>query len=160
VPATVTVATLQFIGRWNNITMVVTLISDMKKTTLPVILRGLLVEQQAGQFASQHKYADALALLAKAQEDYLSVNDEFPAEFQAATTGLANVGAKISELKDGFIKNAQTLSGATFEYEMQRMAAQAAPDLDEKALKKIGEAQLKTALEKLNQQYETKFRIR
>jgi putative aldouronate transport system permease protein len=46
VPATVTVATLEFIRRWNNITMVVTLISDMKKTTLPVVLRGLLADVQ------------------------------------------------------------------------------------------------------------------
>lgn len=47
VPAVVTVATLQFIGRWNNIALVATLISDMKKTTLPVVLRGLLVEVQS-----------------------------------------------------------------------------------------------------------------
>ena len=42
-----TVATLQFISRWNNIALVATLISDMKKMTLPVILRGLLVEVQS-----------------------------------------------------------------------------------------------------------------
>lgn len=47
VPAVVTVATLQFIGRWNNIALVATLISDMKKTTLPLVLRGLLVEVQS-----------------------------------------------------------------------------------------------------------------
>jgi putative aldouronate transport system permease protein len=47
VPATVTVATLQFISRWNNIALVATLISDMKKMTLPVVLRGLLVEVQS-----------------------------------------------------------------------------------------------------------------
>lgn len=47
VPAVVTVATLQFISRWNNIALVATLISDMKKTTLPLVLRGLLVEVQS-----------------------------------------------------------------------------------------------------------------
>jgi putative aldouronate transport system permease protein len=47
VPAMVTVATLQFISRWNNIALVATLISDMKKTTLPVILRGMLSEVQS-----------------------------------------------------------------------------------------------------------------
>jgi len=47
VPATITVATLQFISRWNNIALVATLISDMKKMTLPVILRGMLAEVQS-----------------------------------------------------------------------------------------------------------------
>jgi putative aldouronate transport system permease protein len=44
-PGVITVATLQLISRWNNISMVVTLISDLKKTTLPVILRWLLFDQ-------------------------------------------------------------------------------------------------------------------
>ena len=58
VPATVTVATLQFISRWNNIALVATLISDMKKTTLPVILRGLLVELQSTS-GTAYIYANA-----------------------------------------------------------------------------------------------------
>ena len=58
VPATVTVATLQFISRWNNIALVATLISDMKKTTLPVVLRGLLVELQSTS-GTAYIYANA-----------------------------------------------------------------------------------------------------
>ncbi len=58
VPATVTVATLQFIGRWNNIALVATLISNMKKTTLPVVLRGLLVEMQSTS-GTAYIYANA-----------------------------------------------------------------------------------------------------
>jgi putative aldouronate transport system permease protein len=57
-PATATVATLQFIARWNNIAMVVTLISDMKKTTLPVVLRGLLVDVQTTS-GTAYVYANA-----------------------------------------------------------------------------------------------------
>lgn len=44
-PGIVTIATLELIKRWNNITMVVTLISDMNKTTLPVVLRWLLFDR-------------------------------------------------------------------------------------------------------------------
>jgi putative aldouronate transport system permease protein len=44
IPGIMTIGTLQFIGRWNSITIIVTLISDIKKWTLPVILRWLLFE--------------------------------------------------------------------------------------------------------------------
>jgi putative aldouronate transport system permease protein len=58
VPATMTVGTLAFIHRWNNIALVVTLISDLKKTTLPVILRGMLVEVQSTS-GTAYIYANA-----------------------------------------------------------------------------------------------------
>lgn len=118
------------------------------------------LENEAAQYARRGKYAEALAMLAAADQNYLSVSEEFPAEFQAATAGLTDISAKISELKDDFIENAQHLSGATFEYEMQRRAAQAAPELDPKALKKIAQAQHAAALDQLRQYYETLFRNR
>ncbi len=40
-----TIGTLELIRRWNNITMTITLISDMKKWTLPVVLRFILFDQ-------------------------------------------------------------------------------------------------------------------
>ena len=40
-----TIGTLELIRRWNNITIVVTLISDMRKWTLPVLLRFILFDQ-------------------------------------------------------------------------------------------------------------------
>ncbi len=40
-----TIGTLELIRRWNNITMTITLISDMKKWTLPVVLRYILFDQ-------------------------------------------------------------------------------------------------------------------
>ncbi len=45
IPGLMTIGTLELIRRWNNITIVVTLISDMKKWTLPVVLRSILFEQ-------------------------------------------------------------------------------------------------------------------
>jgi putative aldouronate transport system permease protein len=47
-----TISTLQFIGRWNNITMTVALISDMKKWTLPVVLRQILFDPSAASGAT------------------------------------------------------------------------------------------------------------
>lgn len=44
-PGVVTIGTLELIRRWNNIAMTVTLISDLNKTTLPVILRWLLFDR-------------------------------------------------------------------------------------------------------------------
>lgn len=44
-PGIVTIGTLELIRRWNNISTTVTLISDIKKTTLPVMLRWLLFDQ-------------------------------------------------------------------------------------------------------------------
>lgn len=40
-----TIGTLELIRRWNNITLTVTLISDMKKWTMPVVLRWILFDQ-------------------------------------------------------------------------------------------------------------------
>lgn len=45
IPGLMTIGTLELIRRWNNINLVVTLISDMKKWTLPVVLRSILFEQ-------------------------------------------------------------------------------------------------------------------
>ena len=45
VPSLMTIGTLELIRRWNNITLTVTLISDMKKWTLPVVLRWILFDQ-------------------------------------------------------------------------------------------------------------------
>jgi putative aldouronate transport system permease protein len=53
-----TVATLEFIRRWNNIAMTVTLVSDMKKTTLPVVLRWLLFEMSSTS-GTAYVYANA-----------------------------------------------------------------------------------------------------
>jgi putative aldouronate transport system permease protein len=44
VPGLITIGTLQFIGRWNNITTTVSLISDSKKMTLPVVLKWILFD--------------------------------------------------------------------------------------------------------------------
>ncbi len=40
----VTIGTLEFIRRWNNITMTITLISDMKLWTMPVVLKFILFD--------------------------------------------------------------------------------------------------------------------
>ncbi|GAB1481811.1 carbohydrate ABC transporter permease [Treponema sp.] len=45
VPGLMTIGTLELIRRWNNITLTVALISDMKKWTLPVVLRWILFDQ-------------------------------------------------------------------------------------------------------------------
>ena len=42
IPGVMTIGTLNFIGRWNNITHVITVISDQKKYTLPVVLKNIL----------------------------------------------------------------------------------------------------------------------
>lgn len=57
-PGVVTIATLELIRRWNSISTVVTLISDMKKTTLPVVLRWLLFEQ-SGVSGTSFVFANA-----------------------------------------------------------------------------------------------------
>jgi putative aldouronate transport system permease protein len=43
-PGLMTIGTLELIRRWNNITLTVALISDIKKWTLPVVLRAILFE--------------------------------------------------------------------------------------------------------------------
>jgi len=47
IPGIMTIGTLQFIGRWNSITNVITIISDQSKYTLPVVLRIILNEQSS-----------------------------------------------------------------------------------------------------------------
>jgi len=57
-PGLATVATLELIRRWNNIAMTVTLVSDMAKTTLPVVLRWLLFEMSSTS-GTAYVYANA-----------------------------------------------------------------------------------------------------
>lgn len=57
-PGLATVATLELIRRWNNIAMTVTLVSDMRKTTLPVVLRWLLFEMSTTS-GTAYVYANA-----------------------------------------------------------------------------------------------------
>jgi len=47
IPGIVTIATLQFIGRWNNITTVISLITNTKMWTLPVILKAIVFERSS-----------------------------------------------------------------------------------------------------------------
>ena len=53
-----TIATLELIRRWNNITMTVTLVSDMKKWTLPVVLKFILFDQTSVS-GSSYVFANA-----------------------------------------------------------------------------------------------------
>lgn len=53
-----TIGTLELIRRWNNITMTVTLISDMKKWTLPVVLKFILFDQTSVS-GSSYVFANA-----------------------------------------------------------------------------------------------------
>ncbi|MDR2535039.1 MAG: carbohydrate ABC transporter permease [Treponema sp.] len=68
VPGIMTISTLQFIGRWNSIATVISLISDMNKYTLPVVLRLILFENSAASgtsyiFANAKMAAVALTAL-------------------------------------------------------------------------------------------------
>jgi putative aldouronate transport system permease protein len=47
IPGIMTIGTLLFIGRWNSIANVITIISDQNKYTLPVVLRIILSEQSS-----------------------------------------------------------------------------------------------------------------
>jgi putative aldouronate transport system permease protein len=57
-PGLMTIGTLELIRRWNNITLTVALISDMKKWTLPVVLRWILFDQTSTS-GTEYVFANA-----------------------------------------------------------------------------------------------------
>ena len=80
-------------------------------------------ENRAEEAAVRRDYARAIGFLRQAEQRYGIVTDEFPAETRTATIGLRNVVARMDELKQELITNAQSLSGTGFRFDAQRLAA-------------------------------------
>ncbi len=124
-----------------------------------------LIEQAAEfeatgeQYALRNQYSDAIEALRQAKETYQKVDNEFPTEFQAASAGLANVDARLNQMKSQMIQSAQAFSGAGASFEVRRLAAGAAESLDGNALRKIRAAQLEERLGQLKTQYREKAQL-
>lgn len=107
------------------------------------------LQTQSEQRVLQRKFAEAMETLDEARVKYESVSDEFPTESQAASTGISNILSRVRELKGELVQNAQTLSGSSFGFDMQRLAATAAPNLDEQALRALLTNELNQEVNKL-----------
>ena len=112
------------------------------------------LENRAEEAAVRRDYAQAIALLRKAQQRYGIVTDEFPGEARTATIGLRNVVARMGELKQELITNAQSLSGTGFRFDARRLAATTG-DRNQQALQEMLSAEYGRALQELRRQVTT-----
>ena len=112
------------------------------------------LENRAEEAAVRRDYAQAIALLRKAQQRYGIVTDEFPVEARTATIGLRNVVARMGELKQELITNAQSLSGTGFRFDARRLAATTG-DRNQQALQEMLSAEYGRALQELRRQVTT-----
>ncbi|HNR37307.1 MAG TPA: hypothetical protein PKO36_19185, partial [Candidatus Hydrogenedentes bacterium] len=97
---------------------------------------------------------EAFDALKKAQAAYNRVTDEFRTEAQAAAAGVGNINARLRELKNELIGNAQALSGSAFRFDIEKMAAAATRNTGESALRKIVANQLAAEMAKLKNDYQ------
>lgn len=115
---------------------------------------GGRLEAEAEQFILKGQLPEAFDALKKAQAAYNRVTDEFRIEAQAAAAGTSNINARLRELKSELIGNAQALSGSAFRFDVEKMAAAAARDTDEAALRKIIASQLADEMAKLKSDHQ------
>ncbi len=111
-------------------------------------------EAEAEQFILKGQIPEAFDALKKAQAAYNRVTDEFRTEAQAAAAGVGNINARLRELKNELIGNAQALSGSAFRFDIEKMAAAAARNTGESALRKIVANQLAAEMAKLKNDYQ------
>ncbi len=118
------------------------------------------LQTQSEQMALQRKFADAMTTLEEAQAKYETVTDEFPTEFQAASTGIANIMSRMRELKGELIANTQSLSGTSFGLDMQPLAVTSSAKLSEEGLQSLTERRFNQELDKLRAQLKDAAAIR
>lgn len=111
-------------------------------------------ETEAEEFILKRKFPEAFDALKKAQTAYGEVTEEFRREAQAAEAGLANIKARLGELKSEVVANAQTLSGSGFRFDVRKMAGADALEMDQNALKKLPARQLTSEMAKLKAEYQ------
>jgi len=109
------------------------------------------LEHRAEEAAVRRDYAQAIALLRQAEQRYGKITDEFPAEARTANIGLRNVVARMGELKQELITNAQSLSGTGFRFDARRLAA-TTDDRNQQALQEMLSAEYERALQELRRQ--------
>ncbi len=116
--------------------------------------------READRAALQGRFAEAIALLQDAEDQYQQVTYEFPPMFKEAETALKRLAHRMRELKDNLVADAQNLSGSGFMLDVQDLAASASADLEKEALYTLVRQQFKTQAKKLRQDLEGAFEIR
>lgn len=114
-------------------------------------------ETQADQEASQRNFAKALGLIKQAEDQYGSVTEEFPFEYQQAVAGLKNLESKSQVVKENLIGGAQDLSGLGSVVDARHLAGTTTRDLDSQALQTLLQLRLKSEIEKLKTEYQAKL---
>ncbi|MBI1319616.1 MAG: hypothetical protein GC168_11815 [Candidatus Hydrogenedens sp.] len=92
------------------------------------------------------RIAEAVALLHEARNAYANVTDEFPLEYQKASTGQRSVDTRLNSLRGDLMANSQLLSGSGYVVDAPVLAREAGKSMDMATLKAmINDAQ--TSLE-------------
>ncbi|MBX7254884.1 MAG: hypothetical protein K1Y02_00890 [Candidatus Hydrogenedentes bacterium] len=104
---------------------------------------------KAEQAEFNREFGEAMTLLAKAQDLYETVGDEFQQEGSKARAGLLAVGSKLGKLQQDLVSNAPMLSGKGVLKATQDLAVTVAQEQDAKALKALTEAQFEAEINRL-----------
>ena len=112
------------------------------------IQRAQDAESVAQQEALSGNYAQAIAALRLAEQEYRSVTPEFPDAARQASVGLQNVTNQLNQYKEALIVNAQVLSGAGYAESVKRIAA-SMPGFGEDGLHALVENEFQGAVDAL-----------
>lgn len=100
------------------------------------LAEGRELQAQADQQALQADYAEAIALMGRAEEYFQRVPEEFPEENREAMAALNAIRVRIREVKGELVANAQTLSNTGSAYEARRLAREM-EGVEEEALRAL-----------------------
>jgi tetratricopeptide (TPR) repeat protein len=115
--------------------------------------RGLDLEGQADKLIAQGDYAGAMGLLRNAQQEYVTVDTEFPEESNKARTGLNRITDRLTQLRDELRRNVDSFSGIGAAGDIGKMAAAAADELRADALQNLINNRYRDQLAAVEKQY-------
>jgi len=92
------------------------------------------LEMLAEQEVLNNRFTESVALLREAQTIYEAIDDEFPLEYQKASTGARQVATRLRSLQGQLMANAQLLSGCGYSLDAPRIASEAGRGIDKETL--------------------------
>ncbi len=113
----------------------------------------------AEEEALRGRYAESIALLRQANDAYSEVADEFPSLTQRRITGQNTVRARIQDLKQQIMANAQSYSGRGFTQDAQQIAAREAKEVSREALQELVRSEYESELDNLSAQLQSALEI-
>lgn len=122
---------------------------ERQKAAQTALDEAFAMEKAAEDLLRRGDYTGAMEQLAKAEQLYGDVTDEFIEERRAAESGLNNVLKRKAQLKDELLRNAQNFSGSGLSADIQLLIKGKAATLAEEALRELLQKERNSELKRL-----------